>query len=180
MPDVFTKNKRSEVMFRIRATGNQSTEETLSKLLQKEKLNGWRRHDKKVYGNPDFSWQKYKIAIFVDGCFWHGCPKCNLKPSQNKQFWKKKIQGNIKRDELVTKTLKSKGWKVIRIWKHDMEKRSQVVMHRIKRVFKKAFSIRVKNNIQGMACHTATKGHETGFLRSLGMTRKGNNKPNDS
>jgi DNA mismatch endonuclease, patch repair protein len=138
MVDIFGKKKRSEIMSKIKAKGNVSTEITLARLLRKEKLSGWRRHNNKVYGNPDFSWQRLKIAIFVDGCFWHGCPRCsNLKPKQNRQFWKKKIGGNIKRDELVTKTLKSKGWKVIRIWEHDIERKPQTVINCILKVFTK-------------------------------------------
>ena len=75
MPDVFTKEKRSEVMSLIRGKGNKETENALLALLRQNKITGWRRH-LPLPGKPDFAFQKQKVAVFVDGCFWHGCPKC--------------------------------------------------------------------------------------------------------
>ena len=74
MPDVFTKAKRSQVMSRIRGRGNQETELALAKLLRAARINGWRRHAP-IFGRPDFTFHKERVVIFVDGCFWHGCPK---------------------------------------------------------------------------------------------------------
>ena len=68
-----------------------------------------------IAGRPDFSFQNQKVAVFVDGCFWHGCPKCFQLPKQNRALWKAKIEGNRKRDRLVNGRLRRLGWKVIRI-----------------------------------------------------------------
>jgi len=128
MTDVFTKAKRSDVMSRIRGKGNQATEIRLMKILRKHKITGWRRHSKRVTGCPDFSWSKERVAVFVDGCFWHGCAKHYQLPRNNRAFWRKKIEGNKKLDKRVTRILRSRGWRVIRIWEHSLEKRPESVI----------------------------------------------------
>ena len=85
---------------------------------------GWRRHSKTVIGRPDFIFPKKKIAVFVDGCFWHGCPKCNLKSKSNNKYWDKKIIRNKERDRLVKKELSEAGWTVVRIWEHSLKNTS--------------------------------------------------------
>ena len=82
---------------------------------------------------PDFVFRKSRTAIFVDGCFWHGCPKHATKPKNNRAFWQRKLAGNAARDRLVTQTLKRAGWGVIRIWECDLAKRPQVCVRRIQR-----------------------------------------------
>jgi DNA mismatch endonuclease (patch repair protein) len=68
---------------------------------------------------------KLKLAVFVDGCFWHGCPShCNI-PVQNRSFWKKKLDANRRRDKLVRRTLQSRGWRVLRIWEHELTRRNE-------------------------------------------------------
>jgi DNA mismatch endonuclease (patch repair protein) len=79
--DVFTQKKRSEVMSRIRGKGNEKTEVRLAKLMRKAGIRGWRRH-LPIPGRPDFSFRQQKVAVFVDGCFWHGCPRCFRLPKQ--------------------------------------------------------------------------------------------------
>src|SRR5271170_6573395 len=115
MPDVFTKTKRSEVMSLIRGRGNKNTEVALAKLFRRNKITGWRRHQK-IFGKPDFIFRQMRLALFVDGCFWHGCPKHGTKPKGNAAFWKNKFSRNIVRDRLVTRTLRKAGWRVLRIW----------------------------------------------------------------
>ena len=119
MPDVFSKEKRSEVMSRIRGKGNKDTELALLLLMRKYHISGWRRNQA-VFGKPDFVFPKHKIALFVDGCFWHGCPLHSNTPKNNQLFWEKKLLGNRVRDKLVTKTLRKSGWKVIRVWEHEL------------------------------------------------------------
>ncbi|HUZ07186.1 MAG TPA: very short patch repair endonuclease, partial [Candidatus Paceibacterota bacterium] len=102
MPDVFTKAKRSEVMSRIRGRGNKATELALAKLFRRNKITGWRRHQK-VFGKPDFVFSKRKLAVFVDGCFWHGCPKHATKPATNRAFWRNKFSRNKARDRIVSR-----------------------------------------------------------------------------
>ena len=104
MPDIFTKAKRSEVMSLIRGRGNKDTEVALAKLFRRNKITGWR------------------LAIFVDGCFWHGCPKHGTQPKGNRAFWKNKFARNKARDVLVTRTLRSAKWRVLRIWEHDLHR----------------------------------------------------------
>ncbi len=130
MPDVFTKAKRSDVMSRIRGRGNKDTELALMKLLRRHHVTGWRRHQP-LFGKPDFVFRQARLALFVDGCFWHGCPQhCNL-PANNRAFWRKKLATNKARDRRVNRVLRAKGWRVVRIWEHDLAKRGGVCIKRI-------------------------------------------------
>ena len=119
MADVFTAKKRSEVMSRIRGRGNKDTELALAKIFRKRGVTGWRRHQP-LFGRPDFTFRRRRIAVFVDGCFWHACPKHSTMPSNNQEFWRAKLAANTQRDRLVTKTLRKEGWHVIRLWEHDL------------------------------------------------------------
>ena len=114
MADVFTKAQRSLIMSRVRARGNASTELKMATLLRANKLTGWRRHSP-VFGKPDFVFHKAKVALFVDGCFWHGCPRCYQAPKSSAIFWRVKVQRNMRRDLQVARHLRSRGWKVIRV-----------------------------------------------------------------
>ena len=133
MPDVFTKAKRSEVMSRIRGRGNKETELELMKLLREHRITGWRRNQK-VFGKPDFLFRRNRLALFVDGCFWHGCPKHCKIPAGNRSFWKKKFAANKARDRRVNRELRRLGWQVIRIWEHDLARRQNHSIARIERV----------------------------------------------
>lgn len=123
MADVFSKSKRSEVMSRIRAHGNKATELALISFLRLYGITGWRRRQP-LFGKPDFVFRKQKVAVFVDGCFWHGCPKHGTRPKSNAAFWHDKIHRNINRDRLVNATLRAEGWRVLRIWEHDLLKKN--------------------------------------------------------
>ena len=129
MPDIFTKAKRSAVMARIRSRGNQATEVALVRVLRALGITGWRRHMQirnSGFGirnfkvRPDFVFPKLRLALFVDGCFWHGCPRHGTKPKGNAAFWRKKFAANQARDRLVTRTLRRAGWRVVRIWEHEL------------------------------------------------------------
>lgn len=72
-------------------------------------------------GKPDIVFLSKKIAVFVDGCFWHGCPLHGVRPKTNVDFWANKIQGNISRDRDVTLDLESQGWIVLRFWEHEIK-----------------------------------------------------------
>ena len=125
MADVFTKAKRSEVMSRIRGRGNKDTELALMKLLRRHHVTGWRRNQN-VFGKPDFIFQQARLAVFVDGCFWHGCPRhCNT-PATNRAFWKKKLAANKARDRRVDRQLRRLGWGVLRIWEHELKNAARV------------------------------------------------------
>lgn len=130
MPDVFTKRKRSEVMSRIRSRGNKDTELALARLLRRNGIRGWRRHVQVRVQNaegrmlkvkPDFVFREVRLTVFVDGCFWHSCPKHATKPKNNAPFWRKKLAANKARDRLVNRSLRRNGWRVLRIWEHELK-----------------------------------------------------------
>ena len=131
MADVFTKAKRSEVMSRIRGRGNKDTELALAKLFRAHGITGWRRHQS-LFGKPDFTFRTGRIAIFVDGCFWHGCPSHFNMPVNNRRFWEKKLGANKRRDRLVSTTLHGQGWLVVRIWEHELAKDPNRCIRKIK------------------------------------------------
>ena len=134
MSDVFTKAKRSEVMSRIRGCGNKDTELALVKLFRRHHVTGWRRNQS-VFGKPDFVFPKIRLAVFVDGCFWHGCPKHATKPKNNRGFWRRKFSANKTRDVLVTRTLRRAGWRVVRVWEHELARKNETrLARRIQRV----------------------------------------------
>ena len=130
MPDVFSKEKRSDVMSRIRGRGNRDTELALVRLLRERRISGWRRHQP-LCGKPDFVFRKQRVAVFVDGCFWHGCPRHATMPVNNAEFWSRKLIGNRKRDRQTTLTLKSLHWRVIRVWEHELAAQPDRCIRRI-------------------------------------------------
>lgn len=111
---------RSRIMSAVRSRGNRSTELRLTTLLRRAGLNGWRRH-KPILGKPDFVWVNRRVALFVDGCFWHGCPTCYQAPRHNRTYWRKKLLRNRRRDRLVTRELIESGWRVIRVWECELD-----------------------------------------------------------
>lgn len=116
--DHISREHRSWNMSRIRGSGNRSTELKIIHHLRQEKVTGWRRKYK-LFGKPDFVFPKKKIALFVDGCFWHG-HKCAKIPSSNRNFWERKINANKKRDRTVNRELKRVGWSVFRVWECEI------------------------------------------------------------
>lgn len=129
---------RGQLMSRVRSTGNQSTEMFFVSLLRHARLTGWRRHQL-LPGRPDFVWSKIKVAVFVDGCFWHGhnCGK-NISPRTNAEAWHKKIEGNKSRDRKITRCLRREGWKVIRLWECRLAKNPGLYVTRIRDTVKQA------------------------------------------
>lgn len=105
----------SKRMRAIRSHGNRTTEVAMALRLRALKLRGWRRHQD-YFGRPDFCWPFMELALFVDGCFWHGCPYCKKLPKNYDPYWMERIAKNKRRDVTVNKVLKDLGWKVVRIW----------------------------------------------------------------
>ena len=95
-------------MSKVKGRGNAATELRLIRIFRENKIAGWRRHAK-LFGNPDFVFSKARLTIFIDGCFWHGCPLHATSPKTNYIFWKKKLEKNKARDKVVNGKLKSKG-----------------------------------------------------------------------
>lgn len=131
MADVFSKAKRSLVMAAIPSRGNKDTELKLAAIFRAHGITGWRRHFA-LPGRPDFVFQKARVAIFVDGCFWHGCPLHGRKPGSNSAYWLPKLARNRERDRQTTRALRRRGWRVIRIWEHALRDSSRV-LSRIRR-----------------------------------------------
>lgn len=125
MTDVWSKQKRSEVMSLIRSRGNKATELQLIAIFRECGITGWRRNQA-LLGKPDFTFRRERVAVFVDGCFWHGCAKCYRRPGSNQKYWDAKISANRKRDRYVSRELRSLGWQVVRIWQHQLDKPARV------------------------------------------------------
>ncbi len=128
MVDVLTKKQRSYNMSMIRARNTQP-EIRLREMLSAGGLRGYRLHYK-LMGKPDIVFPRRKIAVFIDGCFWHKCPRCFVKPATNRKFWREKIDSNVARDKVVTTKLKKEGWKVLRIWEHEL-KNKKIIKRKI-------------------------------------------------
>ena len=125
MADVFAPKKRSEIMSRVRGQGNLTTEIRLIGIFRAYGITGWRRHIA-MFGHPDFVFPAARLAVFVDGCFWHGCPIHGSIPTSNRAFWARKLDLNKKRDKLVCRRLNASGWRVLRFWQHDLRQPKKV------------------------------------------------------
>src|SRR5882762_6154295 len=106
--DRVSKATRSRIMASVRSKGNRSTEQLMARILRKAGLRGYRKHWQ-VAGKPDFAWPAKKTALFVDGCFWHGCRRCNRPSKSNLSFWREKISQNRTRDLRVSRQLRRDG-----------------------------------------------------------------------
>jgi DNA mismatch endonuclease, patch repair protein len=125
MADIYSKKKRSQVMAAIRSSGNKVTELKLASIFRSHGIKGWRRH-KSMPGKPDFIFLRQRLAVFVDGCFWHGCRwHCRL-PKSRCGYWTPKIARNKQRDLEIGKQLHRLGWRVCRIWEHSLSKPERV------------------------------------------------------
>ena len=133
MTDVFSKEVRSAVMSRIRSKN------TTSEIQVRKEL--WRRGYRyrihySLQGKPDLVFVRARLAVFIDGCFWHKCPKCYIEPKSNLDYWIPKIQRNVDRDKSNTRLLKRKGWSVLRIWEHEVKSCLSVSVQRIETALK--------------------------------------------
>lgn len=132
--DVHDKATRSFNMSRIRSR-NTRPELRLRQVLWARGLRGYRLH-KKLPGKPDIVYSRAKVAIFIDGCFWHGCPKCGdgRAPVTNTRYWDAKRLGNRARDKRRTRELRSMGWTVLRLWEHEVTKNPDRCVARVARL----------------------------------------------
>lgn len=130
--------------------GNRS-KDTLPELLLrtalwKSGIRGYRKQLKHLPGNPDISFPRYRIAVFVQGCFWHQCPKCNIAiPKTNKSYWKEKLRRNVERDKKAFKKLKQDGWRVIRIWECDIHRSIENCIRQVHQELKKSYIIKTNH-----------------------------------
>ena len=124
---------RSRTMAAIRSAGTRSTETRLRAFLVAQRFRGWRCQALELPGKPDFVFDKERVAIFVDGCFWHGCPQCFRMPKTNETYWRRKISRNIERDRQVSEELAALGWQVVRIWEHEIQQEPLRVIQHIRK-----------------------------------------------
>lgn len=131
MPDIFTKEKRSQVMALIRPKGTKP-ELLVFQFLRKEKIH-FQKHYRKVSGSPDVAVPGKKLAVFIDGDFWHGYRFASWKHKLPKKYWQDKIQANVDRDRRTFAKLRREGWKVMRIWEHELTpKRREATLSKIR------------------------------------------------
>jgi len=133
MADDMTPTQRSYTMSRIRSAGNQSTEKRFLRLLRLAGVTGWRR-SARLPGRPDLVFRNQRLVVFLDGCFWHGCPRCYAPPKSNVRYWTQKIAGNVARDKRTSQTLTAAGWTVFRIWEHSIKTNPTRALNRLRSV----------------------------------------------
>ena len=132
MADIFTPEKRSWIMSRIRGS-NTKIDLKMKQLLSEHKYKF--EMYPKMFSNPDFVVRRKKIIIFCDGDFWHGY-NYHEKKKPAKKYWRDKIEGNMRRDQKYSRKLRREGWSVLRFWEHDIEKNPEKCMRRIARKYK--------------------------------------------
>ena len=116
----------SKVMSAIKGKKNKSTELSLRMALIRNGINGWKLNYTEVVGKPDFYFYQHKLAIFVDGCFWHGCPECGHIPKTRSEFWRAKIKRTKERDQKTNLKLKDEGIKVLHFLEHDLQSKEKI------------------------------------------------------
>ena len=127
MGDIYSTEKRSTIMRSVKPKNNKSTELRLLSFFKEHGIKGWRRQYN-VKGHPDFVFLSDRIAVFVDGCFWHGHDCRKIQPEQNREFWIAKQKRNQQRDAETTALFEARGWTVIRIWECELKKKNAVIL----------------------------------------------------
>ena len=131
-----TVEQRSRIMRKV-PSKNTSIEVTFRKALWAIGIRGYRLHDSSLPGHPDVVFGKKKVVVFIDGCFWHGCPKCYREPATNQKYWSMKVERNQKRDEKVARLCEEKGWTVVRYWEHEINADPGKVVLKLVKLFAK-------------------------------------------
>ena len=148
MADIYTRAERSALMAKVRGRGNLTTEQALAKLLRTQGWSGWRRQQvvrgraaggERFQVRPDFVFAGPRLVIFVDGCFWHGCPRHGTRPQGNAAFWRAKFRRNQARDRRDTLRLRGEGWQVLRLWEHELRAKAWPgLLVKLRKVFARA------------------------------------------
>jgi DNA mismatch endonuclease (patch repair protein) len=132
--DWLTPEQRSRNMAAIRSRGNKSTEKAIRYRMIRAGLRGWRLSPGDLLGKPDFVFETARVVVFLDGCYWHGCPRCYKAPASNTNYWSEKFKRNKTRDRRVIRLPQSDGWRVVRFWEHEIESAPQRVVEKIRRL----------------------------------------------
>ncbi len=125
---------------------NTKLEQTLIALLKSYEVTGFVCHEQNLPGKPDIVFREEKIVVFLDSCFWHGCPKHLRQPSSNQIYWQSKIQKNIKRDRRTSAKLHSMGWSVLRIWEHDLKNPTGIVKKVRRTLEKRSLKVEIQHS----------------------------------
>lgn len=131
--DTFGKKKRSAIMASVKSKQNKSTEKKVRAALISKGIKGWKMHEKTLPGKPDFVFPKNRLIVFIDGCFWHGCSECYRRPKTSRAYWDAKVIRNRKRDLKNNIALRRLGWRVVRLWEHELRP-FQVIPNRLLRI----------------------------------------------
>lgn len=126
--------KRSRMMGKIRSKGNRSTEQLFRLALVRAGVRGWVLHSKSVLGTPDFYFTRSRVAVFIDGCFWHGCGRCGHIPRTRTAFWRMKIERNQTRRTRVVRELKKHGIRTVRVWEHELKTGPERAVRQLRKI----------------------------------------------
>lgn len=129
--------QRSRLMSSVKGTSNKTTERRLRAALAQAKIVGWRLHPPSVVGRPDFFFSGDRLAVFVDGCFWHACSRCGHFPRSNSAYWRAKLHRTRQRDRKTTQSLVAEGYRVLRFWEHEVQHDLQMCVRQIGSVLRK-------------------------------------------
>lgn len=131
--DRYDPKTRSAVMSQIKSR-NTGLEEKFRAMIRGQRLGRYRRCVDALPGRPDFVFSRARVAIFIDSCFWHGCPLHLRTPQSNQTYWQQKISSNQERDKAQTEKLKAEGWRVVRVWEHELAN-EDAVLSKIRNAF---------------------------------------------
>ena len=126
MADVLNREQRHRCMSAIK--GRDTKPELLVRKFLFSRGFRYRLNHPRLPGHPDLVLRKYRTVIFVNGCFWHGHDCRNTRPAENKEYWQKKCERNMKHDKDVTAMFEARGWKVLRIWECELKKRNETIL----------------------------------------------------
>ena len=141
MTDTFTRAERSEIMRRVKGRDT-SPEVRLRKALWALGVRGWRLDVRTLPGRPDLAFRRAQLAVFIDGCFWHGCPRHCRMPSSNQAYWTRKIERNRERDRAAGRDLRRRGWRALRLWEHQVRRDPAAAAARVARALDEAANSR--------------------------------------
>jgi DNA mismatch endonuclease (patch repair protein) len=171
-PDILSKRKRSSLMSRIRSKGSKM-EERFVEFLNSSFTEFFVVNDATVFGKPDVVFSRAKTCVFLDSDFWHGWQYPRWKHLLKTAFWRRKIERNRERDKAVTRKLRRQGWRVIRIWEHNLREDFEQAMMSVKIVVSSQLedSITVRPK-PAKASYTRYQRPPTGLIRTLSTTTR--------
>lgn len=135
--DIFSPEKRSDIMSRIRATGTKPEEQLRKELFRRGYR--YRKNVRSLKGCPDIAFRSRRVAVFVHGCFWHQHAECKyaVMPKSHQEYWQPKLVRNAKRDEAVRCALEADGWQVVVVWECEVKRNLQGAADHIEAVLRK-------------------------------------------